>query len=174
MGTVYCEEHVPAVQAAPAPLPPPVAARPGVSPGLAFVLGLIPGVGPSTTGNTPKAWCTWCVRHVDQHHGIRLGRWVEPLFGMLIALWFFYMAFEAYHTASKRLRGEPVDEFSSLFPARSATSGSTMTAVALIVLGVLFPHHEPAAGMGQDDLSLLARGSDRRRRMDSGKPLEGT
>ena len=38
------------------------------------------------------------------------------MFGMLIPLLFFYMAFEAYHTASKRLRGEPVDEFSGLFP----------------------------------------------------------
>lgn len=139
MGTIYCEEHVPAVQAAPAPLPPPVAARPGVSPGLAFVLGLIPGVGAIYNGQYAKG-----VVHVVvfgtlisiMESGSAGG--LEPLFGMLIALWFFYMAFEAYHTASKRLRGEPVDEFSSFIPAKSATSGSTVTAVALIVLGVLF------------------------------------
>jgi len=62
---------------------------------------------------------------------------MEPLFGMLIAGWFFYMAFEAYHTANKRLRGEPVDEFSSLFPVRGC-SGFPAGPVLLIALGVVF------------------------------------
>src|SRR5260370_29794625 len=58
-GTVYCQEHAPAVAAGSAaaesspytaPVPTPVSARPpvpdtGASPGLAFLLGLIPGVG---------------------------------------------------------------------------------------------------------------------------------
>ena len=34
---------------------------------------------------------------------------------MLAAFW-AYMAFEAYHTARKRQLGQPVDEFSSLVP----------------------------------------------------------
>ena len=41
------------------------------------------------------------------------GQW-EPLFGIFLAAWVFYMAFEAYHTASKRQQGLAVDEFSSL------------------------------------------------------------
>ena len=56
-GTVFCQEHQPVPQAAPAPAwtgPAPAPAPgpmgtpvldPGVSPGLAFLLGLIPGVG---------------------------------------------------------------------------------------------------------------------------------
>jgi len=137
-GTVYCQEHAPAAEAA------PVAAQPAVppssiSPGLAFVLGLIPGVGAIYNGQYVKGLI----------HVVVLGTLIsvlesgtadsfEPLFGLLTALWFFYMAFEAYHTASKRLRGEPVDEFSSLVPLRSPQAGSTAAAVALILLGSLF------------------------------------
>ncbi len=139
-GTVYCEEHAPADQPAPAPpVSAPPVARASVSPGLAFVLGLIPGVGAIYNGQYAKG-----VVHVVVFGTLisitesgSVGG-LEPLFGMLIALWFFYMAFEAYHTASKRLRGEPVDEFSSLVPVKSPTAGSTMTAVALIALGSLF------------------------------------
>jgi hypothetical protein len=137
-GTVYCPEHAPAV-AAEQPLPHHAAPPASISPGLAFLLGLIPGVGAIYNGQYAKG-----VVHV-----VILGTLIsilssgaaggfEPLFGLLTALWFFYMAFEAYHTASKRLRGEPVDEFSSLIPLRSPTAGSTLTAVALILLGGLF------------------------------------
>ena len=46
---------------------------------------------------------------------------LQPLFGMMIAVWVFYMAFEAYHTAKRRQLGQPVDEFSSIVP-RARTS----------------------------------------------------
>jgi hypothetical protein len=107
-GTIVCEEHAPATQ----PLPPPVPPAAGVSPGLAFVLGLIPGVGAIYNGQYAKG-----VIHVvifgllisiassGGIHGF------EPLFGLLIAIWYFYMPFEAYHTARKRQLGHPVDEF---------------------------------------------------------------
>jgi len=137
-GTVFCREHEPPAE--PTPAAAPVAAPPSsVSPGLAFVLGLIPGVGAIYNGQYVKGLI----------HVVVLGTLIsvlesgaadslEPLFGLMTALWFFYMAFEAYHTASKRLRGEPVDEFSSLIPMRSPTAGSTAAAVSLIVLGSLF------------------------------------
>jgi hypothetical protein len=48
------------------------------------------------------------------------------------------MAFEAYHTASRRARGLAIDEFSSLLPMRSPQAGSTATAITLIGLGSLF------------------------------------
>ncbi len=135
-GTIYCAEHLPAQPAAApsAPVQPSTG-----SPGLAFVLGLIPGVGAIYNGQYVKGLI----------HVVILGILIsvldsgaaggfEPLFGLLTALWFFYMAFEAYHTASKRQRGEPVDEFSSLFPIRSGKGTSLMAPVALILLGVLF------------------------------------
>jgi len=136
-GTVYCPEHAPAPQSVAQPTPAP---QPGtVSPGLAFVLGLIPGVGAIYNGQYVKGLI----------HVVVLGVLIsilssgstggfEPLFGLLTALWFFYMAFEAYHTANRRLHGQPVDEFSSLIPVRSPQAGSTAAAVTLIVLGTLF------------------------------------
>ena len=141
-GSVFCQEHAPAPQAAPAaaqfashPMMQPGAP----SPGLAFVLGLIPGVGAIYNSQYVKGLV----------HVIVLGTLIslvsssyignlEPLFGMLIGLWVFYMAFEAYHTANRRLHGLPVDEFSSLIPLRSPQAGSVAGPIALMLLGVLF------------------------------------
>jgi hypothetical protein len=65
---------------------------------------------------------------------------LEPLVVVLSVLWFFYMALEAYHTALKRLRGEPVAEFSSLFSLRGADGAGARLAgpVLLILLGAVF------------------------------------
>jgi hypothetical protein len=134
-GTVVCEEHAPAAQVTPAAVPSPA----GASPGLAFVLGLIPGVGAVYNGQYAKA-----VIHV-----IIFGLLIslvssdavgdlEPLFGMLIAIWYFYMPFEAYHTARKRQLGQAVDEFSSLVPLRPVRTGFPLGPLVLIGLGVLF------------------------------------
>ncbi len=153
-GTIYCEEHAPAAAAAgqpgtPPPPPPPspwtVAPSPplppqqSVSPGLAFLLGLIPGVGAIYNGQYAKG-----VIHV-----VILGILIaisnsgaagpfEWLFGLLIFAWFFYMAFEAYHTAKKRIAGQPVDEFSSLVPLRGRSAGFPVGPILLIGLGVFF------------------------------------
>jgi len=133
-GTIVCEEHMPAQQTV---MPPPSPA--GASPGLAFVLGLIPGVGAIYNGQYAKG-----VIHV-----VIFGLLIsllnsgaasdfEPLFGLLIAIWLAYMPFEAYHTARKRQMGQAVDEFSSIFPIRAHRAGFPVGPVVLIALGVLF------------------------------------
>jgi len=140
--TVFCEEHAPPVTAA-APPPvytaPPPAADPNVSPGLAFALGLIvPGVGAIYNGQYAKGLV----------HAVIFGllvsvlssgsaRGLEPLFGVLIAAWVFYMAIEAYQTAIKRRGGQPLDEFSSLIDLHARGSHFPGGAVLLIVVGVL-------------------------------------
>ncbi len=63
---------------------------------------------------------------------------LEPLFGMLIGVWVFYMAFEAYHTAKKRQLGQAVDEFSSLVPLRGQSSSFPVAPAILIAVGLLF------------------------------------
>jgi TM2 domain-containing membrane protein YozV len=148
-GTVYCQEHVPAPAAAgpasspyTAPTPPPPLALPdtGASPGLAFLLGLIPGVGAIYNGQYVKGLIHVVVLGIlisivstgDAAGGL------EPLFGMMIGVWVFYMAFEAYHTARKRQLGQPVDEFSSLVPLRGQQSTFPVAPAILIALGVLF------------------------------------
>jgi hypothetical protein len=51
------------------------------------------------------------------------------------------MALEAYHTAKKRLLGQPVDEFSGLLEARGQPGGLPIGPVLLIGLGVVFLLH---------------------------------
>lgn len=134
-GTIVCEDH------APQPIVEPTAAPPvnAISPGLAFVLGLIPGVGAIYNGQYAKG-----VVHVVIF-GILISivssgaaDGFEVLFGFLIAIWYFYMPFEAYHTASRRLAGQPVDEFSSLVPLKPNKRGLPVGPILLIALGVLF------------------------------------
>jgi hypothetical protein len=155
-GTVYCAEHV-AAAAAPAPPPgawtPPVmpgagipyaapAVNPEISPGLAFFLGWIPGVGAIYNGQYAKGLVhavIWglliSLTNSRASHGL------EPVFGILIAVWMFYMAFEAYHTARRRRMGEPVDEYSSLIDLGSRKGQLPVAGIALIVLGVVLLLH---------------------------------
>jgi cell wall-active antibiotic response 4TMS protein YvqF/B-box zinc finger protein len=147
-GTVFCEEHQPAPAFA-AP-PPQAAAPPAVSPsgefvycdcspGWALALGLlIPGVGAIYNGQYAKGLVHAVVFGLLTSivsSGSAGG--LEPLFGLLIAAWVFYMGFEAYHTAWKRRRGEPVDEFSSIVDLRGQAGRFPVAAVVLIVLGAL-------------------------------------
>ncbi len=157
-GTVYCLDHVPApayaggsaagadpnVAGAPNPYfqatPPVAGPRVQNSPGLAFVLGFIPGVGAIYNGQYIKGLV----------HAIILGLLIslldatdntagQPLLAMLLAVFVFYMAFEAYHTAKKRQLGLPLEEWSSLV-ARPAGPGSRAPVgpILLIAIGVLF------------------------------------
>ena len=139
--------------------------QPGApSPGLAFVLGLIPGVGAIYNSQYVKGLV----------HVIVLGTLIslvdsniignlEPLFGMLIGLWVFYMAFEAYHTANRRLHGLPVDEFSSLIPLRSPQAGSVAGPDCAHAARRTVPGDDDAAGVASGCVPLVAGGADRRR-----------
>jgi hypothetical protein len=156
LGTVYCAEHIPVTAPPPAPgpttagagAPPPplspyIAPLPGgsyahsnVSPGLAFFLGCIPGVGAIYNGQYAKGivhaviWgMLMSIISSRAVHGM------EPLFGVLIAAWWFYMAFEAYHTARKRRAGETVDEYSSILNLNG--THVPIAGILLIVLGTL-------------------------------------
>ena len=147
-GTIYCEEHVPAaqpvVEASPytAKTPPPVPGgtpHPEVSPGIAFFLGFIPGVGAIYNGQYAKGLIHvviigLMISILDNNAASGL----EPLMGFLLAGFWFYMAFEAYHTAKKRQLGQPVDEFSSIIPVRGQAAPFPVAPVVLISLGVIF------------------------------------
>jgi hypothetical protein len=156
-GTIFCDEHAPAAAiegairqavvdriaqetaAAVAPTPSAGSIATGdVSPGLACLLGFIPGVGAIYNGQYAKGLV----------HAIVFGLLVsitssgtagdlEPLFGILIGVWVMYMALEAYHTARKRRAGEPVDEFSSILDVHGRRTGFPVGAITLIALGVL-------------------------------------
>lgn len=172
-GTIYCEEHAPAAakispQPTYAPPPPPPAESytppytspgpnpytvpppppprhgdTGASPGLAFLLGFIPGVGAVYNGQYVKGLIHVVVLGVliAIVNDNDLSGPLEPLFGMLIAVWVFYMAFEAYHTAKRRQLGQPVDEFSSIVPRRGQPTRFPMAPTVLIAVGLIFLLH---------------------------------
>jgi Domain of unknown function (DUF5668) len=151
-GTVFCSEHAPLsytgtysgaprTDAGPNPYlqsAPPVR----TSPGLAFLLGLIPGVGAIYNAQYLKGFIHVAIlgvlisivraSHFSGNNGF------EPFFGLLIGVWYFYMPFEAYHTARKRQTGVPVDEWSSLLPRGSSGGRLPVGPVVLIAVGVLF------------------------------------
>jgi len=118
--------------------PPPIP-HPEISPGLAFGLGLIPGVGAIYNGQYGKGLI----------HVVIIGlmismfdtgamRHLEPLLALMLAGFWAYMAFEAYHTAKKRQAGEAVDEFSSLVPLHGPAAKFPIVPVLFIVFGGLF------------------------------------
>ena len=145
-GTIYCAEHAP-VPPPGQPVPPTdspwtsVAPSPqavDTSPGLAFVLGFIPGVGAIYNSQYAKGLIHVVIFGLIINILANGAAGFEPLFGLLLSAFIFYMAFEAYHTASKRQRGDPVDEFSSLIPLANHSASSKLAPIILIAVGVLF------------------------------------
>ena len=109
----------------------------GNSPVMAFLLGMIPGVGAIYNGQYAKGLV----------HAVIFGLLItalsshslngfEPMLGILLGVFFFYMALEAFHTARKRQAGETVEEFSSLI-ASGGSVGFPTGAIVLIGLGFL-------------------------------------
>lgn len=148
-GTIYCQDHVPvpvsqaaASDAASNPYlangaVPPAPVR--TSPGLAFILGFIPGVGAIYNGQYLKGLV----------HALIFGLLVtivsgnapggmEPLIGILLAAFVFYMPFEAYHTAKKRELGVAPDEWSSILPQGRSGGRAPIGPIVLIAIGVLY------------------------------------
>jgi TM2 domain-containing membrane protein YozV len=161
-GSVFCVDHVPAISrqvgfAAQVPVPPrpdrfvdspysataPVYpamtanAHAGPHPVLAFILGFIPGVGAICNGQYAKGLIHAVVFGLlvtianNSHSGS-----AEGFAGIMISVWVFYSAFEAFHTARKRRLGIEVEEFSSLFEIKG-TSKFPFGAVILIGGGAI-------------------------------------
>lgn len=145
-GTIYCENHVPvetpsATYTPPAdspytqPLPPPI--PDSANPGAAFVLGMIPGVGAIYNRQYAKGIVHVIILAMLFMAADNGPSNVEPLFVLSIMAFWFYMAFEAFHTAQNRRRGIPVDEFSSLMPTAGG-SRFPIIPILLISFGGVF------------------------------------
>ena len=150
-GTVFCPDHLPAPSYAGVPPRPDVGPNPyyqpapqvvaaHASPGLAFLLGLIPGVGAIYNGQYLKGFIHVAILGVLISIISASDGNAAPFWGLLIAAWYLYMPFEAYHTAKKRQAGIVVDEWSSLLPGSFAPSGvrRPVGPMILIAIGVLF------------------------------------
>ncbi len=139
MSTAYTapSPSAPVVNPYQQPAAPPAPVH--TSPGLAFLLGLIPGVGAIYNGQYLKGLV----------HAVIFGLLIslasaaengpgEPMLVMMTMGFYAYMAFEAYHTAKKRQAGLPVEEFSSLIAPNRYFSRAPVGPILLIALGVLF------------------------------------
>lgn len=142
-GSVYCESCL-AELVTGKPAPPGASsgqAVVGTSPGVAFALGLIPGVGAIYNGEFLKA-----AIHVLIFGSLitvqdQLG-FADALFGMMIFAFYMYMPFEAYYTAKKRkLHAEgieletPIDRLQQQFSGMKERE--LWGGVALVVIGGL-------------------------------------
>ena len=166
LGSIYCAEHLP-LAAEPLMPPPPIpepytppsytppytapaaspytapaaAAKPaddlGAHPVLALILGFIPGVGAIYNGQYAKGLIHAVVFGLLVSLASSMHGPFEPVVGLLIGAWVFYMVFEAYHTARKRRYGVSVEEFSSLFDIRPTQGRFPAGAILLIALGFL-------------------------------------
>jgi len=138
-GVIYCEECLASHLSAAMPPPGTTAVPPGVppetgvgSPGLAALLGFIPGVGAMYNGEYAKgfvhvlifATLIWMAAHVN------------GIFGLGIAAFVIYMPIEAYQTARARQMGLPPPDplglnrlFSAGGPAPNRAPGVAASAV---------------------------------------------
>jgi hypothetical protein len=104
---------------------------------MAAFLGFIPGVGAIYNGQYAKGLVHAVVFGLIISIMSHSGGDSEPMLAMLLVAWIFYMIFEAYHTARRRMLGEPVEEFSSLVNMRGGAGRFPTGAVLLIALGVV-------------------------------------
>jgi cell wall-active antibiotic response 4TMS protein YvqF len=131
-GAMYCKEHVPMEGAPSSPYNPPPNTSPynssaysgppplvrsDISPGLAFGLGFIPGVGAIYNGQYAKGLVHVAVIGVlISILNADIPERYEPLLVLMLVAFWAYMPFEAFHTARNRQLGQSVDEVSSLVP----------------------------------------------------------
>ena len=138
-GVLYCEQCLASQVSGTMPPPGPGAPLPGAvppvregSPGLAAILGFIPGVGAFYNGEYAKgfihvlifATLIWAADHVS------------GIFGIGIAAFVLYMPIEAYRTAKARQMGlQPPDPFGFNTVNFFGTSAAQPAASARIVSG---------------------------------------
>jgi hypothetical protein len=104
-GQLLCEPCLTAWQSYQQPfIPPPVS---GPNPSSAAVLGLIPGVGAMYNGQFVKGFIHVLVFAVLVSITSEFHSPVDSIFGIFVAAWIFYQAFDAYHTAKALRDGQP-------------------------------------------------------------------
>jgi len=142
MGAIYCEPCIAARLQGSAPPPPPVVpvtvVQGAPSPGLAAMLGMIPGVGAMYNGQFVKAFIhvvifAMLIVFLDHSRGA-----MPVFFSLMLAAFWFYMVIEAYQTARARQVGQSAPDFLGLdrifgvheHPAADSASSAASSATA--------------------------------------------
>jgi len=165
-GQVLCEQCLAAWHSVPPAYTPGFSTGP--NPATAAVLGLIPGVGAMYNGQFLKGLAHLFIFAVlvsaSDHY---------PIFGVFIAGWIFYQAFEAYHVAKARRDGQPLpdplglNEISAWF--NPGARGQHPGAVPPID-----PNAPPAAGFTQASQPQTPFESPYKDRSQWQSPFQGT
>ncbi len=127
-GILYCESCLADMLARPQP------AAGGGSPGLAAALGFIPGAGAAYNGEYTKAVIHLAifVAFVGALNS-DLGDPLQPMLGVSLAAFIFYMALDSYRTARAKLLGQPLPA-----PLGNIRTDVPIGPIILIALGVFF------------------------------------
>lgn len=137
-GMVYCESCL-AARLQGSTLPPIIGTgfgpNAGPSPGLALVLGFIPGVGAIYNGQLIKAMIQVLIFGSVIALSSRVGGPFDTIFGIGAFAFYFYMVIDSYHTARRKLLGLPTEEWLGLGDFKM---NAPIGAALLIGLGVLF------------------------------------
>jgi TM2 domain-containing membrane protein YozV len=153
---IYCQDCLAArlegtVPPAAANVPQPLYVAPAssVSPGLAAVLGFIPGVGAFYNGQFAKGFIHVFIFAVCAHLADR-----ADIFGWCVAAWIFYMVFDAYTTAKARQLGLPLPDHLGL---NALLAGFGLGTAAPPAAAVATAGAGPVAGasVGSPDVSLV-------------------
>lgn len=147
-GVVYCQECLarPLGAAAPAATPPGfvpgIAPGPGVpvhgapSPGIALLLGFIPGVGAIYNGQYLKAFLQVVIFAFLIAMSNSVGGPADVFFGLGIAGFYFYMLIDSYHTAKQLQAGLPTNDIFNL--NQNQPLNAPVAAIILIAIGAIF------------------------------------
>ncbi len=133
-GVYYCEDCL-----ATATLGGQATTTGGPNPVVAALLGLIPGVGAIYNGEYMKALTfIFIFGGTISLMDSGAARGMEPLLGMFMAGFYFYMPIEAYQTAKRRAAGLAPASSGWEMPAAKGGKATPIGPLVLIVLGVLF------------------------------------
>lgn len=104
-GVIYCEDCLASHVQGTAPASG-VANPNAPHPGVAMILGLIPGVGAMYAGEFMRAFIHVAVFATL----IVIASQSHDVFGIFVAFWYFYMVFDSYQIAKAKQEGRPVPE----------------------------------------------------------------
>jgi TM2 domain-containing membrane protein YozV len=133
-GTVYCESCLAAKLQSPT-LPSILGPGGGSQPGLALLLGFIPGVGAIYNGQVAKGMVQVLIFGSLISLSDKVGSPMDTIFGLGAAAFYFYMVIDSYQTARRKLLGQPTEEWLGLGEFKM---NAPIGAGLLIGLGALF------------------------------------
>lgn len=133
-GMIYCESCLATRLHTPS-LGPIMGPTTGPNPGLAVILGFIPGVGAIYNGQIVKAMVEVLIFGSLIALSNRVGGPFDTIFTLGAFAFYFYMVIDSYQTARRKQLGQPTEEWLGLGEFKMT---APVGAALLVGIGVLF------------------------------------